>query len=74
LGVLREEQGKGVGRRLLESFCAQMDAERAGAYLETDKDINVRMYEKRGFTVLAREDVIGAPCWFLSRPTAPPGA
>jgi ribosomal protein S18 acetylase RimI-like enzyme len=73
LGVLREEQGKGVGRRLLASFCARMDAERAGAYLETDKEINVRIYEKEGFTVSARQDVIGTPCWFLSRPPALPG-
>jgi len=67
VGVLRAEQGKGVGRELLRSFCARMDADRTAAYLETDKDVNVRIYEKSGFKVVAREDVIGVPCWYMSR-------
>ncbi len=67
VGVLRAEQGKGVGRALLKSFCTRMDADRATAYLETDKDVNVRIYEKSGFKVVSREDVIGVPCWYMSR-------
>jgi hypothetical protein len=48
-----------------------MDASRATAYLETDKDGNVALYERLGFRVVAREDILGVPCWFMSRP---PGA
>jgi ribosomal protein S18 acetylase RimI-like enzyme len=67
VGVLRAEQGKGVGRELLKSFCARMDADRVAAYLETDKDVNVKIYEKFGFKGVAQEDVIGVPCWYMTR-------
>ena len=67
VGVLRAEQGKGVGRELLKSFCSNMDADRVAAYLETDKDVNVKIYEKFGFKVVAQEDIIGVPCWYMSR-------
>lgn len=67
VAVVRGEQGKGVGRALLKSFCDRMDRERASAYLETDREPNVRFYERAGFAVEAREDVVGVPCWFMSR-------
>jgi GNAT superfamily N-acetyltransferase len=67
VGVLRDDQGKGVGRALLDGFCAKMDADRAVAYLETDKDANVRIYEKAGFTVVSTLEAIGVPCWTMSR-------
>jgi ribosomal protein S18 acetylase RimI-like enzyme len=70
VGVLRSRQGKGIGRDLMKSFCGRMDGERAAAYLETDRDVNVRFYEKSGFTVTSRKDVVGVPCWFMSRPPA----
>lgn len=67
VGVRRAEQGRGIGRELLAAFCARMDEDRVVAYLETDKDVNVTIYEKIGFKVVAREDVIGVPCWYMSR-------
>ena len=67
VGVLRSRQGSGIGRELMKSFCGRMDAERAAAYLETDKDANVRFYEKSGFQGVGRKDVVGIPCWFMSR-------
>ncbi len=48
-------------------FCAKMDAAGETAYLETDKDINVRFYEKFGFEVVGEEDVISVPNWFMIR-------
>jgi ribosomal protein S18 acetylase RimI-like enzyme len=72
VAVRRAHQGKGVGSTLLRAFCARMDQERAEAYLETDKESNVRFYERAGFTVGQRKDVVGVPCWFMSRPG--PGA
>lgn len=68
VGVPRSLQGRGIGRELMKSFCGRMDAERSAAYLETDKDANVRFYEKSGFAVVSRRDVVGAPCWFMTRP------
>jgi hypothetical protein len=60
-------QRQGIGRRMLASFCSDMDARKANAYLETDKIANVLFYEKFGFTVLAETDVLGVRNWFMSR-------
>lgn len=62
-------QGRGVGSRLMQVFCAQMDAAREDAYLETDKPVNVRFYERFGFEVVGEEEVIGVTNWFMSRRT-----
>jgi len=67
VGVLRSYQGKGIGSALLGAFCARMDLARSDAYLETDKDVNVKFYERAGFKVAQRKDVLGVPCWFMSR-------
>lgn len=68
VGVLRSHQGKGIGSALLDAFCARMDQARSEACLETDKDANVRFYEKAGFRTAERKEVLGVPCWFMSRP------
>jgi ribosomal protein S18 acetylase RimI-like enzyme len=53
LGVRPAAQGRGVGRRLLEGMLERVDAERAPAYLETQKAENVGLYRKFGFEVAA---------------------
>lgn len=63
-------QGKGIGSNLMRVFCAKMDAAGETAYLETDKDINVRFYRQFGFEVVGEEDVLGIPNWFMIRPPA----
>ena len=60
-------QGMGVGGRLMQVFCAQMDAAGDDAYLETDKEINVRFYERFGFEVVDEEEVLGVTNWFMHR-------
>ena len=60
-------QGMGIGSKLMRVYCARMDAAGEEAYLETDKDINVRFYEKFGFEVVGEEDVLGVPNWFMIR-------
>jgi ribosomal protein S18 acetylase RimI-like enzyme len=60
-------QGRGVGGRLMQIFCAQMDAARDDAYLETDKEINVRFYERYGFRVIGEKEVLGVENWFMIR-------
>lgn len=60
-------QGRGIGSKLLSVFCAQMDAAGENAYLETDKPINVTLYERFGFKVIREEAVIGVPNWFMLR-------
>jgi len=67
VAVRRSRQGQGIGTSLLRSFCARMDRERADAYLETDREANVKFYESAGFSVGRRQDVVGIPCWFMTR-------
>ena len=52
VGVLPSHQGKGIGTKLLNRFCQEVDACSAPAYLETDTDKNVRFYERFGFEVV----------------------
>jgi ribosomal protein S18 acetylase RimI-like enzyme len=58
----------GIGSKLMRVFCAQMDAAGEAAYLETDKSINVRFYERFGFEIVGEEQVIGVPNWYMARP------
>ncbi len=67
LAVDAHLQGMGIGSKLMRVFCARMDALGDAAYLETDKPINVRFYERFGFEVLGEQDVIGASSWFMLR-------
>ncbi len=60
-------QGMGVGGRMLEVFCAQMDAARDDAYLETDKPINVGFYERFGFRTIGEEKTLGVTTYFMLR-------
>ncbi len=60
-------QGMGVGSRLMEVYCAQVDASGEDAYLETDKPGNVRFYERFGFELVGEQEVLGIPNWFMLR-------
>jgi ribosomal protein S18 acetylase RimI-like enzyme len=70
LGVLPELQGRGVGKRLLADLHARADAVRAPCYLETEKAINVRLYESVGYRVVTDEEIpgLGVRMWTMVRP------
>jgi ribosomal protein S18 acetylase RimI-like enzyme len=57
----------GIGSKLMRVFSAQMDAAGEDAYLETDKAINVRFYERFGFEVVGEEEVLGVTNYFMIR-------
>jgi ribosomal protein S18 acetylase RimI-like enzyme len=61
-------QGQGIGTAMIDDFCARMDQFQTRSYLETDKFENVGFYQKFGFTVIAKAEVLKVPNWFLSRP------
>ncbi len=61
VGIEREWQGKGIGSLLMREFCRRVDGEKAAAWLETDKKINVRFYQKHGFEVMFEQPVNGTP-------------
>ena len=67
LAVDAHLQGMGVGSRMMQVFCAQMDAAREGAYLETDKPENVRFYERFGYRVVGEQEVLGVTNYFMLR-------
>ena len=54
IGVLPSHRGLGIGTKLMERFCKEVDACCAKAYLETDFDVNVRFYRKFGFEVISK--------------------
>jgi ribosomal protein S18 acetylase RimI-like enzyme len=60
-------QGMGVGSMLMQVFCERMDDAAENAYLETDKEINVRFYEKFGFEVTGEDEVLGVRNWYMFR-------
>lgn len=67
VGVRPELQGRGIGRTLLESFLAEVDERGAAAFLETDVDRNVVLYQNVGFTVTSRQEIVGVDTRFMWR-------
>jgi ribosomal protein S18 acetylase RimI-like enzyme len=67
VGVRPELQGRGIGKTLLKSFLAEVDEHEAAAFLETDVDRNVIFYEKIGFTVMSRQEIVGVDTRFMWR-------
>ncbi len=67
IGVHPAAQGRGVGKALLNAFLAMADEHRSPAFLETDVDKNVELYEKFGFEVVGEEKILGISNRFMWR-------
>jgi ribosomal protein S18 acetylase RimI-like enzyme len=67
VGVRPGLQGRGIGKTLLESCLAEVDVREAAAFLETDVDRNVILYEKVGFAVTSRQEIVGVDTRFMWR-------
>ena len=67
LGVEPELWGRGVGQALLGDFVAQVDADRSGAYLETDRRELAGFYGRAGFRVEEEALVFGVPVLLMER-------
>jgi ribosomal protein S18 acetylase RimI-like enzyme len=65
-------QGRGIGSLLLADYCQRLDQTRMLSYLETDKPVNVRLYERFGYEVTAEAEVLGVTSWFMTRQPTPP--
>jgi ribosomal protein S18 acetylase RimI-like enzyme len=68
MGVDVPLQGQGIGSSLFSAVCTRMDKLGGTAYLETDKLVNVRLYERFGFVVVEEATVLGITNWFMKRP------
>jgi ribosomal protein S18 acetylase RimI-like enzyme len=67
IGVSPELHGRGIGKALLASFLEMVDQQNAPAYLETDVDRNVPLYERFGFKVVSQADFEGVNNRFMWR-------
>jgi GNAT superfamily N-acetyltransferase len=69
LGVAPAQQGRGLGRALLQPMLARADAEQVRCYLETFTERNVQFYTKLGFRVLVHDSIPGGgpPFWTMVR-------
>ena len=57
LSIKKDAQGKGLASKLLRSMLQFCDDERMVAYLETNKQSNVGLYQHHGFDLM-REELI----------------
>jgi ribosomal protein S18 acetylase RimI-like enzyme len=67
IGVSPEAQGRGIGRRLRQRYCDQLDERGAVGYLETDRPENVDFYAKFGFGVTGTAAIQGVVNYFMRR-------
>lgn len=68
LGVLPEQQQRGVGSALLAHWLAQTEPDAPFHYLETDRESNVAFYRGAGFAVEGELQVLGVRVWRMRRP------
>ena len=61
LTIKRDAQGKGIASKLMRPMLEFCDNERMVAYLETNKDVNVGLYQHYGFEVMHEELVPDTP-------------
>jgi GNAT superfamily N-acetyltransferase len=70
MGVSQEFQGKGFGGKLLRAIIEKAETERKPIYLETQKEENVNLYEKYGFSVKKKiilPEPLNLPMWLMVR-------
>ncbi len=67
IGVRPQLQGRGIGTALLKSFLTTIDEVGSPAFLETDVDRNVELYESVGFAVARKENIVGVNTRFMWR-------
>ncbi len=70
MGVSQEFQGKGFGGKLLRAVIEKAEIERKAIYLETQKEENVSLYEKYGFSVKKKiilPEQLNLPMWLMVR-------
>ena len=70
MGVSQEFQGKGFGGKLLRALIEKAEIERKPIYLETQKEENVNLYEKYGFSVKKKiilPEPLNLPMWLMVR-------
>jgi GNAT superfamily N-acetyltransferase len=71
VGVEPGYQGRGIGGAVMQALCGWLDEGDRLAWLETDKQRNVRFYSGLGFEVAAEATVLGIKTWYMRRDPRP---
>jgi ribosomal protein S18 acetylase RimI-like enzyme len=72
IGVDPRHQGAGIGSLLLAHTLAEVDRGGVAAYLESSNPLNVPLYERFGFEVIAEIQAGDSPTiWPMLRPANP---
>lgn len=72
LAVDPRHHGRGLGSSMLAECCAEADAARLPALLETSKEINARLYRRHGFeTIRTTRLESSPPVWTMRRDPRP---
>jgi GNAT superfamily N-acetyltransferase len=58
---------QGIARRMGEAALRHLTTQPAPAYLETDTEDNVELYQRFGFRVTGEQTVLGIRNWFMQR-------
>jgi GNAT superfamily N-acetyltransferase len=67
VGVEPGYQGRGIGGALMRAVCTWLDEGGRRAWLETDKERNVRFYSALGFEVATEAAILGVDTWYMRR-------
>jgi GNAT superfamily N-acetyltransferase len=69
LGVEPDQQGRGLGSRLLAPVLEVCDSDGVAAYLESSKESNIAFYGRHGFRLLGERKLArrGPPVWPMWR-------
>jgi GNAT superfamily N-acetyltransferase len=67
LGVLPVFQKQGVGSKIMQRVCEEVDELKAIAYLETDRERNVGLYSKFGFEVVDESMILNVKNSYMRR-------
>ena len=67
IGVLPSYQHQGIGSKLLEHYCQQLDTRHLSAYLEADKWKNVLFYQRFGFEIIHETRILDTDTYFMWR-------
>jgi ribosomal protein S18 acetylase RimI-like enzyme len=70
IAVEPDAQGRGIGSRLMELYCRDLDQAGVAGFLETDKPRNLRFYERFGFVITSTRTILGVENCFMRRPAS----
>ena len=73
LSIKKEAQGKGIASKLMRPMLEFCDNERMVAYLETNKQSNVALYQHYGFDLMREEQIPKTPVTHYAMVRPPKG-